>query len=459
MSYHHYIGAPAAQYTESFRRETEKGLSTIGPSSIHNALEVDLPSGTVLWGSGVSSAAKGMFQANVVAGGYSGLEFGIQLDGSEIGVPTLEVRIFDQDQSFKREVAKYGRTIRGSAMRFYRVSPNVPDPDAHLKAVLQLDEWLEPEPLHFVCRFRPNDLPIRAEGGVGLGIAILQADFPAAHKDALGQFIGPVYGRHDSNGAGNAGFIPTYCVDTVNHVYAWSLGAGQSVTNLYVDGELANTADWTASYTTVNGKLFSIVTLTDAADDAVVTLDAYGLTDEPDGSGTLITNRVEILKHIAANFLWNAWTSGDYFPDSDAPLGLASLAALAQLLDDIGDEGSFLIGGSEQLKGDVFMRGFLESFGNTVKAWWNNAGQLDFGIIDHRPVTYSAEQVYWEEDVRGGVPSIQWPVTNITREVVTGYVFDEAGGQYRQTLSVSDLSVREKVSVQRTNPWGARWIV
>lgn len=460
MPLSHFVGAPPALFTEAFRRETEKGLSTVGPSSIHNALEVDLPSGTVLWGAGVSSSAKGMFQANVVQGGWSGIEFGVQLEGSEIGAPTLEVKIFDADQTFKREVAKHGRTIRGSAARLWRVSPSVPDPDAFPRVVLQLDDFAEPEPLFFVVRFRPDDLPIRPDGGVGIGIPIIQADFPAAHKDALGQFIGPVYGIHDSNGAGNVGFVPTLCVDTVQRRYAWSLGAGKEVRNLYVDEELANTADWTASYLTVNGKLFSIVTVAADLGDSVVTLDAEGLTDEPDGTGDLITNRVEIFKHIAANRLWNNWTSGPYYAESTTPLGLATLAQLAQLLDDIADEGSFIPGfGTENLAGDVFLRGFLESFGRTVKAWWNNIGQLDFGILDHRPTSYQDEQLFWEEDMRGGPPAIAWPVDNITREIVTQYVFDEAAGQYRQTLGVSDLSVRESVSLQRTNPWGARWIV
>ncbi len=459
MTYSHYVAAPDVEFTEAFRRETEKGLSTIGPSSIHNALEVDLPSGTVLWGSGVSSTALGLFQARVVDDGWGALEFGVQLESSDIAVPTLEVHIFDFDQSLKREIAAYGRTIRGVDARLYRVSPNVPDADKFTRFVCQLDDFHEPEPLHFIVRFRPDDLPIRAEGGVGLPRqALTPADWPAIHGDAQGAFLGPVYGRHDSNGAGDTGMVPAYHVDTVSHIYAWSLGAGKEVTAVYVDGELANENDWTPGYTTVNGKLFSVITfLTEQT--GTVTVDALGLTTEPDGTGDLLTNRVDILKHIAANFLWNNWTSGPYYEDSTTPLGLASLASLAQLLDDIGDEGSFLLGGTEQIKGDVLLRGFLESLGPAAKAFWTNTGTLDFALIDHRPVPYQSEQIFWEEDMRGGPPALTWPIGNLTREVVTQYVFDEAAGQYRQTLTVSDLSVPQKISVQRSNPWGARWIV
>jgi hypothetical protein len=454
--YHHYLGAPPALFSDAFRRETEKGLSLVGPSSIHNALTLALPSGTVKWGAGISSAARGLFEARVVKDGWGPLQFGVSLESSDFGSVGLDVLIFDHDQTFKREIAAYGRTIRGSTATVYRLSPGVPDADAFLRFSGQLDSYEEPSPLYFLLHLRPNDLPIRGDAGVALPrVMITEADWPAAHADAIGKFLGPVYGIHNSNGGGGEGFIPTLHVDTVNHRYAWSLLAGKSVTAAYEDGVQLSTALYTPSYITRNGKLFSVVTFTSAR-TGVITLDVEGITDNPAGTGTLITNRVKILQHICANQLWNNVTSGAYAADSSTPLGLASMATLAQFLDDAADEGAFRLDHDSQTKGDAVIRGFLESLGPPFKAWWNNLGQLDFGFIDHRPgLVYQSEQVFLEEDMTGGPPALSFSVDNIMREVVQQYVYDHSAKQLRQTITASDLSVTEKVSVSRTNPWSA----
>ena len=73
----------------------------IGPSSIHNALELELPSGTVLWGSGVSSTARGMFEAKVVDQGWGNLDFGVQLESSDIAVPALDVAVEEEAEELR----------------------------------------------------------------------------------------------------------------------------------------------------------------------------------------------------------------------------------------------------------------------------------------------------------------------------------------------------------------------
>lgn len=465
MSHGHYFGPPATLFTEAFRRETEKGLSLIGPSSIHNALVLALPSGTVNWGAGVSSAAKGLFLAKVVADGWSELEFGVPFEGNDLGTVTLEVTIFDADRSFSREVAKYGRTLRGIAVTYYRVSPNVPDPDAFTRFAGVLDSYSEIAPLHWRLRMRPDDLPIRAEAGVSLPrTAITQADWSAAHADALGKYLGPVYGTFDSNGSGREGFIPTLYVDTVNFRYAWQIGRG-TVQAAYRDNDAGDrliipASEYTVEYPTVNGKTFSVVKFDEDQEDAVISLDVEGLTTKADGTGTLITNPIRQGVHLFTQFVWNDWRGPrEYFDDSASPFDLASIEEVAQICDDVGLRGSFRMDGTEQTKADAVLRGWIESFGPILKAWWTNKGKLALGFLDFRPSRYQSEQIYWEEDMRGGPPVVRFPVESITREVAIEYVFDHFANQYRHNHSVADLAVRENVRTARTQPWTVSKVV
>ncbi len=366
----------------------------------------------------------------------------------------MSVTISDTDRDFARELASYRGSIRGSAATVRLVSPNISNTDSFLAFEGILDSYSQPEPMQWTLKLIADDRPLRL--GKVPKTAITQADWPAAHGDAIGQYLGPVYGIHNGNGTGDTGSMSALYVDTTAYTYAWMLGAG-TITSAYSAGVLAIESSYTATTVTKNGKLWSIITFDTDQGDNEITLDVEGLTDEPDGTGTLITNPVEQLKHFLINFVWNDWRSGAYYAESTAPLAVEHFNITAEFLNAFGHRGSKRFGGTEQLLALDAVNEWLDS--HEIKAFWTNNGKLAIRPIDHR-----SQRIYFSRQVmKGSETALQFArvfdPSNIVQKVSTQYIYNEASQKYSQTLEVSDLSVSEDVTVSRSLPWSESKVI
>ena len=457
MTLHHCLSdEPAGLFSGPFREETEKGLGGrhgAGTPEIFVAFDLVLPGGTKKYSNvGVSSAVRGKYDARVESFGTIPREVS-ELD-NQLSPIEMNVTILDTDRDFAMEVGSYRGSIRGSRATIRIVSPNVSDGDSFLAFDGVLDSYTQPEPMKWELKLIADDRPLRL--GKVPKTAITQADWPAAHGDAIGQYLGPIYGVHNSNGTGNAGSVPALYVDTVDHTYAWMLGAG-TATTVYSAGVGMLTTSYTSTTTTINGKLWSIVTFTSDQGDNEITLDVEGLTDQPDGTGTLITNPVEQLKHFLVNFVWNDWRSGAYYEESTAPLAVESFNRTAELLNAFGHRGSKRYAGTEQLNALDALNEWLDS--HEIKAFWTNQCKLAVRPIDHR-----TQRLYFDTQVLKGSElalsfSRIFDPTNIVQKVSTQYIYNEAAAKYSQTLEVSDLSVNEDVTVSRALPWSEAEVI
>lgn len=445
---------PAGVFSGPFREETEKGLGGrhgIGAPEMYVAMDLTLPGGTKKYSNvGLHSVVNGQYDARVESFGQVPREVSESSNSLSDSVE-MNVTILDMDRDFAQELAQYRGSIRGSAVTLRLLSPNVSNGDALTVFDGVLNGYSQPEPMKWELIIRPDDWPLRLVKVPRTGIT--QADWPAADADALGQFLGPVYGTHDSNGSGEFGAIPGLLVDKAAHKYAWMLGAG-TVTAAYADKIVVSEAEYTASTETKNGKLWSVVTFDSDQGDAEISFDVTGITDEPDGTGTLITNPILQLKHWLVNFVYNDWRSGPYYEESTAPLATRYVNETADYLDDLGHEGSKRFAYSEQKTAIEELNEWLDS--HELKAFWRNNGELAIRLIaDHR-----TQRLYFSTQVlRGTELALEFrrlfDTSNVVQKVSGQYIYNEAAGKYLQVLEVSDLSVTDDVTVTRTLPWSA----
>lgn len=136
-------------------------------------------------------------------------------------------------------------------------------------------------------------------------------NIPASKADVD---IGLVYGGHKSSAnSGSSGMLPAIPIGEAS-IWVFAVGACQGVDAVYVNGEVAPAGTWDLFVLARASHLFSgVVFATPPPDveDDVVTIDARGLTDSPDGSGTLIENPIAIARHVVANFVYsNGYTAG-----------------------------------------------------------------------------------------------------------------------------------------------------
>ena len=454
MSLHHISDEPAGLFSGPFREETEKGIGRQGTTHVLVAFDLYTPGAVALDTSkkysnvALHSVAGGQYEQKIRT--FGKVPRSVFEQDNTLNTVEVVVVLNDQDRDFAREVASYRGSIRGSRALIRLLSPNVSDGDAFTGFDGVLDAYEQIEPMVWALRLRPDDGPLQL--GKVPKTPLTQTDWAAIHADAVGQYLGPLYGIHDSNGTGESGSVPALYVDTVNFRYAWMLGAG-TVTNAYSAGTLVATSDYTASTVTINGKLWSIVTFDADQGDNAITLDVEGLTDNHAGGGTLITNPVEQLRHFLVNFVWNDWRSGAYYAESTAPLATQYFNQTADFLNALGHEGSKRYAGTEQIKALDALNEWLDS--HEIKAFWTNNGKLAIRPIDHRSVrVYFATQ--W---LRGDETALSFKHTfdpsNIVRHVSAQYIYNEAQAKYMQTLEVADLSVADDVTVSRTLPWSA----
>lgn len=307
-------------------------------------------------------------------------------------------------------------------------------------------------PFRWRLIFRTDDSAINIEYGTSVPRVALATYFPNIHDDVRAYYAPIIYGKHDSNGAGNEGFVPCYLVDTVNNRYVVGLGHLKSVLAVYEDGEIIATTAYTIKHETIRGALFTLIDFGDQDEHGEITADVEGLTANPDGTGALLINGDQ-LQHFLVNFVWGDWRGGTaYLSTSTAPVDTASFTALDAFLDLMGHESSLLIGGSDQRKGGDVLREWLES--HEAKAYWNNLNKLVVGIIDFRPPAdpYAGEHFQANEDEEGlfETPNDE---TNITREVSAQFGRDSVSGDFKHSFRAQAIEVPEKVvhSVQLVN--------
>lgn len=367
-----------------------------------------------------------------------------------------EIEIDDQSLWFHRLVCgSNASSLRRSPVVLYYGAAGVRPDDWYTAFGGVLDSWQQPSQFIWRLRLRPDD---RWMNGYMADDPINNADYPNAHKDALGKRYPIIYGKHSSDGFGGGGFVPCYYVDTVNYVYLVCRGQALSVDAVYSGGTVVPSGDYTVSYTTTrNGKVVTEIDFSADQGDNEITVDVQGYDTIGDRTGSLITNPADILKHFIENWCYATYTSGSWLSGS-APLDNRSFSRAREFFSTFSFESARRYAGDRVRVIDA-INNWATS--NNCKMFWTNEGRMAIRVNDHRPIRTYLGPEWW---VRGNMDmapgfSMAYDTLGIKDEVTVQFLYNEAGGSYKQTLKVKDLNSGENSSDARDMRWSKSAVV
>lgn len=431
------------------RAELERGLGRPGQPAVYRVVELDLPSGTRRYSSTAIPWPGGGYEARVLAWGTVG--WGADLRSDTLSAAETSIEIQDVDRDFATEVQRYRGSMRGSAVRIRLISPNVSDADAYQALTGILKGYEMSAPFRWRLSFGPADDEL--QNGYVPDVPVARALFPNAHDDALGLYLPVVYGVHSSQGTTGKGFVSLPCVDTVAFVYIVGLGV-VTVQSVFKDGTLVAASGYTVTYPVYGGRRYTAVVFPATQADASITADVQGLTDNPAGGGTLISNDAAILRHMLANLVFNHWDGRSaYFPPGDSPIDLETF----RITEDFcgahpGYEGSRWIGGDQQTAALELVN---EWASGRFKVFWTERGKLAVLPLDYRPIAdpYATDQ--WVRATEDDDGSFRTPYdsTGLVSKVALQYLYGETAGKYFYEQLVSSLAAGVDVTESRQARW------
>ncbi len=440
--------APVVVLSPAMRTELQK----VNPK-VAVGFEVDLPGGTKRYSmNGQASAARGHFEDKILSFG----SITRRIAGRKNNLENFEAIVEIDDKDFELSILLAGpdaNSVRGSVARVVLFSTNVDNSVAFTYFEGRILSPKATPSLSYLVPFVPNNMPLEKYFPKH---SISQFDFTNADADALGRYVPLIYGVHDSTGVTNEGMVKAFSVDTVNFRYLLSLGILKSVDAVYSAKALKTIdSDYTITNPIVNGKQFTLIDFVADQGDNEITADLQGYETIGDGTGTLIDDPVDQLKHVLVNFVWGDYSSGLWLPDASAPIDTARFAETKTFLTALGFEGSRDIF-SSQRKGIQVLNEWLDN--HRVKGFWAKPGNLAIRPDDFRTTDIYIDDpwIRWDFHQQSkSMPPFEIDDLNVLDRVDISFLFDSAKNKFNRTLVVEDPSVVQGVSEKIDYHWSA----
>jgi hypothetical protein len=301
---------------------------------------------------------------------------------------------------------------------------------------------------------RANDAALQGDADK---ILFLPAEFPKAPPATWQTFFPFIYGSHSAqtlHGKGMVKCIPWSIDATEGYRVTPTMGHAAAVPRVYKNGTLLTlSTDYDLSYP-IRGKLFTSIDLAAAitADD-IITCDIDGMTDVYDGTGNLITNMVDQLRHWLANRAFGNWRVGPWLNPESYPIDLQSLSRAAQFASAFCPSGSMRLGGSATAEKipNVLQKWF--STGLCFRPFWSETSEFGLVTIDHRfmgptspgfPSDADAVVIHGDQQEIGTTFDDSDDVSNLINRVNLQALFgmDGDGKTYKsfQNIALEDVS-------------------
>ena len=410
-------------------------------------LEIDLPpSGTTHYAmGGVISASQGQYLGRLLSISPVARRITDEWSGA---YPNVDVTALldDSDRAFA-QIARGANadSIKGSAVRWKVAATDVDAGDWHTAFSGRLVDWGWPTRFVAELAFQQDDLKINRPTP-NAGWKITPAVWPNAHESARNEWAPVLYGEHDSEPYTAVGFIPCLLVDTVTMRHLICAGRAKTVATVYIDG--VPTTNHTVDYHTRGGRLFTTLTWSTApATDAVITADVDGYEVTGDGTGALITNPITQLEHMASNFVFGDYMSGNWL-SAASELDSTTWTALETYFTTQG------WGSAYHLPEPREFRALLEEFAKSweVRVYWTAAGKIGVGVEDPTRTTIYLDSP-WIRDLG---EELAWGMPRAPREAITAltvdHVFDAGTKDYKQSLELREPT-RDEVREEIEHPW------
>ncbi len=401
-------------------------------------------------------AAPGAFYAGrVVSGGWGRSPTSISERASGLQAREVSIGIRDESGDWRALRARYANRLRRSPVRIRVGVRGLDQANWHTDFFGILDSWEKTGPATWTLTCRTDDRPLEAKFPTH---PFLLSDWPNAQPEILGKYAPIVGGIHRSNGVqsgSGTGMVLTYHVDTKDYRHAVSLGRLKAVVPVYGNGQVIPASDYTVTYpVTASGYVWTVIKFSTSAHEAkTITCDVQGLTDRGDGTGSVVTNPVKLLRLLLVNWLYGDWKSGDWLDGSAAPIDERLWWDVARYCERKGHEGSFYVGG-DQTTGLAAIEAWAATF--ELKPAWTNEGRIGLHVLDHSLAEWAS--ALW---ARGRVDLKAFRLAANARQTVDEidlqYLPGAADGRTFETLTLQDLDVGETSTLSRPMTWSAAY--
>lgn len=358
-------------------------------------------------------------------------------------------------------IAKFGNNLRGAEadIRLAAPSPILPSEWKTLfKGVVK--GWRQVKGVGWRFSFKPKDDFLI---GVVPNVKITEFDFPNADAKLYDNFAPLVYGNHNSTNITDDGMVQLYRVDTVNNVFLVSFGRISTVVNLYA--QLNNEAPILLVQGTgvdqwqriadidsiINGRQWTLVNFPGgfSAIDPVemaFTADVAGFDEVGDGSGPVITNPADMLKHILVNFVFNNYQSGLWFSDDTAPIDVVKFNRTRDFLNSLGQSSSRYIGGKgNATKAKDEINRFTKNI--ELKVFWTSDGNIAILPNDHTTRDVYADRLTIEEGLHDlSDADFDFDDGGLISRIFVSYIHQQDGGKFLANIEIADISIENGAS-------------
>lgn len=400
----------------------------------------------------LNSATEGLWEGRVVDWG----RFGFAADGKNNAIQdvSVRVRIADHDFAFASILeGDDGNDVRRAAATIELVSPNVDPADWKSLFVGVLQESKEVEPNIWELELRPDD---QALDGTFTS-KIPEADFGAADPKAYDKTIPLIYGRHSALDLTNEGQVELPYVDTANFRYLVCLGRVKSIDRVYTkDGDavaVEQLAGWSVITPIINGRQYTLIEFTADQGTKAVRIDLQGYEETGDGTGILLENPADCLKHFLVNFVFNSYTSGLWLADSLGRVDVAKFTETREFFNDLGVGAARYLGGSaKDVKGRTEVNNWARQF--EAKVFWTGEGNIGCRVYDFRTTAVYQDNNWYREGLHDlSEPSYSKDSSEILAGVEVSYLHSQADNSFLANISVEDFQAPDG----KTDPIKAEW--
>jgi len=313
---------------------------------------------------------------------------------------------------------------------------------------------------------RTDDRPL--QGRIPALPAFAKQAWPNIPQSSVGIYPQIVYGEWNSSAVTGQGALKCPFVDYAAGVSSWAymsygriVGASACYVNDVSRGAIGG--NWGQAHVFRDGRWHTIVVFTSSFPNPAtdrVTVDCKGLTSIWDGTGTLLTNPVEVLKHILANLVYASWNGGTYNPDSVAPLDTTTLASLSTFAVQRLYEATRKIGGTTKQETALSIVESWLSAHKAFRLYWNMGGKLAGGTITPIYPGYwngnEPQLVRPEDDMTPGTSLERFQdVQSVASQISGSYLPDDSKGQLSASLDVQDPSITPKIVQSLQHDWSA----
>lgn len=298
-----------------------------GAKRVFDVVEIAFPSatlGSVQWArADLSNEERGFYPGRV--GSFGEYEIGVDMINLGLETRPKRIEIIDDAAESFSNAAAAGEKLEGSLATFKlgMVAEAGPYADWFTTYSGYLDSYESLGGGRWALNFEPRTSALSS----WVGQKLSEQDWSNLPEASVDANVPIVYGLWDSSGGTQQGRVTAILTNAATYEYVIAFGALKSVDVVWSGTTRKTvTTDYAVSYAVKGGKTYTLITFVADQGTAVIKADVHGYETVGDGTGTLIDDPADAIKHLIVNFGFNTPT-GTWASDSTAPVNVASFAA------------------------------------------------------------------------------------------------------------------------------------